>query len=53
MYNCLYGGDDYDTLYEQAVEALTPEMVRDAAKALIDSGNFIELVMRPEEVAAE
>ena len=53
MYNCLYDGDDYDTLYEQAVEALTPEMVRDAAKALIDSGNFIELVMRPEEVAAE
>ena len=53
MYNCLYGGDDYDALYEQAVKALTPEMVRDAAKALIDSGNFIELVMRPEEVAAE
>ena len=53
MYNCLYDGDDYDTLYEQAVEALTPEMVRDAAKTLIDSGNFIELVMRPEEVAAE
>lgn len=46
-YNCLYG-DDYDTEYEKAVKALTPDMVRDAAKTLIESGNFIELVMRPE-----
>lgn len=46
-YKCLYG-DDYDAGYEKAINALTPDMVRDAAKAIIGSGNFIELVMRPE-----
>ncbi len=49
-------GDDYDTLYEEAVNSLTPADVQAVAKTLIDCGNFIEIVMRPaatEEVAPE
>ena len=44
----LYGTDDVE-VWEAAVNALTPEKIRSAAAALLDSGNFIELVMRPEE----
>ena len=45
--NVLYGGD-YDTDYKAAVEALTPEMVKEAAAAFINSANAFEVVMRPE-----
>ena len=40
----------YDAVaeYEAAVKALTPEKVRDAARMLVESGNFVEIVMRPE-----
>ena len=41
-------GYDYDTEYEAAVNALTPEKIMAAAQEVLD-GNFIELVMRPEE----
>lgn len=40
----------YDSVaeYEAAVKALTPEKVKAAAAMLVGSGNFIEIVMRPE-----
>lgn len=41
-------GIDYVTEYEAAVKALSPEDVKKAAEELLASGNFIELVMRPE-----
>lgn len=45
---CTYG-TDYITEYEQAVNALTAKDVQSAAAELLHSGNFAELVMRPEE----
>ena len=45
--NVLYGVD-YDNDYEAAVNALTPEKIQAAAREFLD-GNFVELVMRPEE----
>lgn len=44
----LYGIEDNIAEYEAAVKALTPEKVQKAAADLLNSGNFIELVMRPE-----
>lgn len=41
-------GIDYIAEYEETVNTMKPEDVRDAAKSLVDSGNFIELIMRPE-----
>ena len=41
-------GIDYDAAYEAAVNALTPAKIRAAAQELLD-GNFIEIVMRPED----
>jgi Predicted Zn-dependent peptidases len=41
-------GFDFDKEYEAAVNALTPAQIQAAAQELLD-GNFIELVMRPEE----
>ncbi len=34
--------------YEQAIQELTPEKVKAAAKALLDSGNLIDVVMQPQ-----
>ena len=41
-------GIDYISEYDGAIETLKPEDVRDAAKAVLESGNFIEIIMRPE-----
>ena len=41
-------GINYVAEYEAAIEALSPEDVKKAAEELLSSGNFIELVMRPE-----
>ncbi len=46
--NVLYGTDRVDS-YEAAVKALTPEKVKQAAADYLNSGNFIEVVMRPEK----
>lgn len=48
--NELYG-IDYAAEYEAAVKALTPDMVKATAEALLGSGNFIEIIMRPEAAA--
>lgn len=41
-------GINYDAEYEAAIKALTPERVKAIAAEFLASGNFIELVMRPE-----
>jgi len=46
--NYLYGVETVDS-YEAAVKALTPEKIQAKVKAYLESGNFIELVMRPED----
>ena len=43
----LHGVETVDS-YEAAVKALTPDKVKAKAKAFLESGNFVELVMRPE-----
>ena len=42
-------GFNYIEEYEAAVKALTPEKIQAYAAELLDSGNFIEVIMRPEE----
>ncbi len=48
----LYGIETVDA-YEAAVNALTPEQIQQAMKALVDAGNHAELVMRPDVPAEE
>ena len=38
---------NYDKEYEAAVNGMTKESIQAAAKALVESGNFIEVVMEP------
>lgn len=46
--------EDFDTLYEAAINELTADDVKAAASALSGSGNLIEIVMNPtEETPAE
>ncbi len=42
-------GIETDEAYEAAVNALTSEKIQEILKAIIDSGNHAEIVMRPEE----
>jgi len=39
---------DYIRDYESAIDALTPEDVKNVAASMLESGNYIELIMRPE-----
>lgn len=41
-------GEDYDTLYEQAVDGLQVEKVAEVFRDFNASGNFFQLVMRPQ-----
>ena len=41
-------GDKYDSEYENAVNAATPEAVVEAVKKLVEADNFIELIVSPE-----
>ena len=41
-------GRDRDKGYEAAAEALTAEAVQAMAKTIVSSGNYIELIMRPQ-----
>ena len=47
---CDYG-EDVVTEYEAAVEALTPDKVKALAARILDEGNLIEVVMRPDHTA--
>ncbi len=42
-------GYDYDKEYEAAVNSLTKEDIRQAARRLFDSGNFYQLSQNPEQ----
>ncbi len=42
-------GENYDSEYEQAVNAATPEAVVEAVKKLVEADNFIQLIVSPEE----
>ncbi len=46
-------GEDYDALYEAAVESLTPEEVQAAAQFILNCGNWIEVVMMPKDETSE
>ena len=46
-----YDGMDYDAEYEAAVAALSPEGIKKAISAVLASGSFAEVVMRPEKSA--
>ena len=41
-------GDKYDSGYENAVNAATPEAVVKAVKKLVEADNFIQLIVSPE-----
>ncbi len=47
-----YDGELYDSLYEQAVNELTPQDIQTALQELLASGNLVEVVMRPDVVEA-
>ena len=42
-------GEMYDSEYEEAVNTATPEAVVEAVRNLVDSGNFIQLIVSPEK----
>ena len=42
-------GDKYDNEYEEAVNTATPEAVVEAVKKLVEAGNFIQLIVSPQE----
>ena len=42
-------GEDYDSEYENAVAAATPEAVVALVKRLVDADNFIQLILTPEK----
>ena len=46
-----YDGIDYDAEYEAAVAALSPEGIKKAVSSILASGNFAEVVMRPDKTA--
>ena len=42
-------GIDYDKEYEKAVSSITAEKVISVLKSVVDSGNYVEIIMSPEE----
>jgi hypothetical protein len=42
-------GIDYDKEYENAVSSITAEKVISVLKSVVDSGNYVEIIMSPEE----
>lgn len=49
IHNYTMYGLEIDQAREAAIKALTPEKVQAAAAELLASGNFVEIIMRPEE----
>ena len=46
-----HSGADYDSEYEAAISEITPENIKGILQKILASGNFIEVVMSPEESA--
>ena len=42
-------GIDYDKEYEKAVSSITAEKVISVLKSVVDSGNYVEIIMSPAE----
>ena len=42
---------DYDKAYEEAVADINAENIKAAVKDIVSSGNFIEVMMSPENAA--
>ena len=51
LQNWYQHGFNMDKEHQAAVDALTPEAIRDMARRLLDSGNLAALVMRPGNTA--
>ncbi len=44
-----YGGEDFDALYEEAVGEISAENIMNVLQSVLEQGNFIEIVMRPQQ----
>ena len=42
-------GEDYDVLYEQAINSLTAADIKALLQAILAEGNFIEVTLTPAE----
>ena len=46
-----YRGIDYDSEYEAAVNEISAEGIKEVLQKVLESGNFIEIVMSPDKTA--
>ena len=44
-----YGGEDFDALYEEAVGEISAENIMNVLQSVLEQGNFIEIVMGPQQ----
>ena len=42
-------GEDYDKLYEEAINSLTKDDIKSTLQAILAQGNFIEVMLAPQE----
>ena len=42
-----YGGEDYDALYEAALDDINSENIKSILQSILEQGNFVEIVMEP------
>ena len=42
-------GEDYDVLYEEAINTLTKDDIKSILQAILAQGNFIEVMLAPQE----
>ena len=42
-----YGGEDYDALYEAALDDINSENIKSILQSILEQGNFVEIVMGP------
>jgi predicted Zn-dependent peptidase len=42
-------GEDYDALYEAAINSLTAQDIQSVLQAILAQGNFIEVTLAPQE----
>jgi predicted Zn-dependent peptidase len=41
--------EDYDVLYEEAINSLTKDDIKSILQAILAQGNFIEVMLAPQE----
>ena len=42
-------GENYDALYEEAINSLTKDDIKNILQAILAEGNFIEVKLAPQE----